>query len=97
MGLSEDLAPLANIGRIAATPVVRFRMSDDSEALGAHSAAVVRVAESVPPSVASLAVQTRRGDGAGSASVLTIDGFLLASAHIVEGADPAEAASPAGP
>lgn len=45
-------------------------MADDSEALDAYSAAVVRVAESVLPSVASLRVQTRRGDGAGSASVL---------------------------
>src|ERR1035437_4589127 len=96
MGLSENPAALANIGRIAAAPVVRFRMSDDSEALDAHSAAVVRVAESVPPSVASLRVQTRRGDGAGSASVLTIDGFLLSSAHVVEGADPAEAAFTGG-
>ncbi len=67
-------------------------MADDSEALDAYSAAVVRVAESVLPSVASLRVQTRRGDGAGSASVLTADGFLLTSAHVVEGADRAEAA-----
>ena len=47
---------------------------------------------SVLPSVASLLVRTRRGDGAGSASVLTADGFLLTSAHVVEGADTAEAA-----
>jgi S1-C subfamily serine protease len=66
-------------------------MSDDSEALDAYSSAVVRVAESVLPSVASLRVQTRRGDGAGSASVLTTDGFLLTSAHVVEGADAVEA------
>jgi S1-C subfamily serine protease len=66
-------------------------MSDGSEALDAYSSAVVRVAESVLPSVASLRVQTRRGDGAGSASVLTTDGFLLTSAHVVEGADAVEA------
>jgi S1-C subfamily serine protease len=66
-------------------------MVDDSEALDAYSSAVVRVAESVLPSVASLRVQTRRGDGAGSASVLTTDGFLLTSAHVVEGADTAQA------
>jgi S1-C subfamily serine protease len=67
-------------------------MSEDSEALDAYSSVVVRVAESVLPSVASLRVQTRRGDGAGSASVLTTDGYLLTSAHVVEGADTAEAA-----
>jgi S1-C subfamily serine protease len=67
-------------------------MTDDFEALDAYSTAVVRVAESVLPSVASLRVQTRRGEGAGSASVLTTDGFLLTSAHVVEGADSAQAA-----
>jgi S1-C subfamily serine protease len=67
-------------------------MADDSEALDAYSSAVVRVAESVLPSVASLRVKTRRGDGAGSASVLTTDGFLLTSAHVVQGSDAAEAA-----
>lgn len=66
-------------------------MGDDFEALDAYSTAVVRVAESVLPSVASLLVRTRRGDGAGSATVLTADGFLLTSAHVVEGADTAEA------
>ena len=67
-------------------------MVDDSEALDAYSSAVVRVAESVLPSVASLRVKTRRGNGAGSASVLTSDGFLLTSAHVVQGSDAAEAA-----
>jgi len=67
-------------------------MADDDEALDAYSAAVVRVAETVLPSVASLRVATRRGDGAGSASVLTADGFLLTSAHVVQGAETAEAA-----
>jgi S1-C subfamily serine protease len=67
-------------------------MAEDFEALDAYSSVVVRVAESVLPSVASLRVQTRRGDGEGSASVLTTDGFLLTSAHVVAGADTAEAA-----
>jgi len=66
-------------------------MTDD-DMLDAYSATVVRVAETVLPSVASLRVRTRRGQGAGSASVLTDDGFLLTSAHVVEGADGAEAA-----
>jgi S1-C subfamily serine protease len=67
-------------------------MADDFDALDAYSNVVVRVAEMVLPSVASLRVRTPRGDGAGSASVLTSDGFLLTSAHVVEGADSAEAA-----
>jgi len=67
-------------------------MGDDFEALDAYSTAVVRVAESVLPSVASLRVKTRRGEGAGSASVLTSDGFLLTSAHVVQSSDAAEAA-----
>jgi S1-C subfamily serine protease len=61
-------------------------MVDDRDALDAYSSAVVRVAEAVLPSVASLLVRTRRGPGAGSASVITADGFLLTSAHVVEGA-----------
>ncbi len=61
-------------------------------ALDAYSNAVVTVAETVLPSVASLRVRHRRGDGAGSASVLTADGYLLTSAHVVEGAQQAEAA-----
>jgi S1-C subfamily serine protease len=65
-------------------------MSDD-EALDAYSQTIVQVARSVLPSVASLAVRSRRGAGAGSASVLTADGFLLTSAHVVAGADSAEA------
>ena len=63
----------------------------DEELLDAYSAAVVRVAEQVLPSVASLRVRGRHGEGAGSASVLTPDGFLLTSAHVVEGADEATA------
>jgi S1-C subfamily serine protease len=67
-------------------------MADDREALDAYSVAVVSVAEAVLPSVASVRVRSRRGQGAGSASVLTPDGFLLTSAHVVEGADRAEVA-----
>jgi S1-C subfamily serine protease len=63
----------------------------DAEALDAYSQTIVRVAETVLPSVASLLVRGRRGQGAGSASVLTNDGFLLTSAHVVAGADSAEA------
>ena len=67
-------------------------MSQDDDALDAYSAAVVRVAETVLPSVASLRVRTRRGEGGGSASVLSADGLLLTSAHVVEGATTCTAA-----
>jgi len=67
-------------------------MTEEHEAMDAYSAIVTRVAESVLPSVASLRVRSRTGQGAGSASVLTADGFLLTSAHVVEGADGASAA-----
>jgi S1-C subfamily serine protease len=63
----------------------------DGEALDAYSAVVTAVADAVLPSVASLAVHTRRGDGAGSASVITPDGYLLTSAHVVAGASSAQA------
>ena len=66
-------------------------MSEDEAALDAYSRAVTTVAAAVLPSVASLAVRTRRGGGAGSASVITDDGFLLTSAHVVEGARTVEA------
>jgi S1-C subfamily serine protease len=60
----------------------------EAEALDAYSRAVVAVAERLAPSVASLRVmrRTRGGQvpaGAGSAVVLTPDGFLLTSAHVV--------------
>ncbi len=63
-----------------------------TDPLDAYSAIVTTVAEQVLPSVASLRVRGRRGEGGGSASVLTPDGFLLTSAHVVEGADSATAA-----
>jgi S1-C subfamily serine protease len=66
-------------------------MAED-DALDAYSATIVAVADRVLPSVASVRVRTRRAQGAGSASVLTSDGFLLTSAHVIEGADSVEAA-----
>ncbi|HWH11013.1 MAG TPA: trypsin-like peptidase domain-containing protein [Solirubrobacteraceae bacterium] len=69
----------------------------DAAALDAYSAAVVEVAEKLAPSVANLRLVARRRDGrlvttgAGSAIVLSSDGLLLTSAHVVAGppADPA--------
>ncbi|HEY5223557.1 MAG TPA: trypsin-like peptidase domain-containing protein [Microbacteriaceae bacterium] len=60
-------------------------MSND-DSLDTYSRTVVSVAEAVLPTVASISVRTARGGGAGSASIITKDGFLLTSAHVVEGA-----------
>jgi S1-C subfamily serine protease len=62
------------------------------DALDAYSRIVTSVAELLLPSVASLSVRGRRGEGAGSAVALTTDGFLLTSAHVVDGATRGEAA-----
>ncbi|WP_347977878.1 trypsin-like peptidase domain-containing protein [Microbacterium sp. ProA8] len=69
---------------------------DDQEALDAYSSTVMRVAQTVLPSVAAVSVRTRRGAGAGSASVITERGHLLTSAHVVEGAVALELAFPDG-
>jgi S1-C subfamily serine protease len=62
----------------------------EADALDAYSRTVAGVVERLAPSVANLRVlrATRRGQvpvGAGSAVVLTPDGFLLTSAHVVAG------------
>jgi serine protease Do len=64
----------------------------ESEALDAYSKAVTSVAEQLAPSVASLKVSRRvrggrRLDGGGSGVVITPDGFLLTSAHVVARTD----------
>jgi serine protease Do len=63
----------------------------DAEALDAYSRTVGGVAEKVAPSVANLRVARRirgRGvvDGGGSGVAITPDGFMLTSAHVVDGA-----------
>jgi S1-C subfamily serine protease len=58
----------------------------EGAALDAYSRVVTAVAARVLPSVAALSVRTPRGAGAGSAVTFTDDGFLLTSAHVVEGA-----------
>jgi S1-C subfamily serine protease len=63
----------------------------DADALDAYSAVVTAVAQTVLPSVASISVRSRRGNGGGSASVITPDGYLLTSAHVVAGTRSAEA------
>ena len=54
-------------------------MPSEEEALDAYSQAVITVAERLSPSVAN--VRLRRGGG--SAVVITPDGFMLTSAHVV--------------
>jgi serine protease Do len=63
----------------------------DDQALDAYSRVVTAVARELTPSVANLRVTRRlRGGrtamGGGSAVVITPDGFMLTSAHVVEGA-----------
>jgi S1-C subfamily serine protease len=67
-------------------------LPSDEEALDAYSRVVTTVAERLAPSVANLRVSRRvrggrRLDGAGSAVVITPDGFTLTSAHVVERTD----------
>ena len=64
----------------------------EDEAMDAYSRVVTTVARTVLPSVAALSVRTSRGGGAGSGVVLTNDGFMLTSAHVVAGARSGRAA-----
>ncbi|HEX2410465.1 MAG TPA: trypsin-like peptidase domain-containing protein [Solirubrobacteraceae bacterium] len=59
----------------------------DAEALDAYSRVVTHVAETLGPSVANLRIFSRRrgSAGGGSGVVITPDGFLLTSAHVVAG------------
>jgi S1-C subfamily serine protease len=60
---------------------------DDDEALDAYSRTVTAVARILGPSVVSIRVGRRGGQGAGSGVAITPDGFVLTSAHVVQGAD----------
>jgi S1-C subfamily serine protease len=64
----------------------------EEEPLDAYSRVVTAVAQRLAPSVANLRVSRRiargrRVDGGGSGVVITPDGFVLTSAHVVAGAD----------
>ena len=68
------------------------QLPSEAEALDAYSRVVTGIAERLAPSVANLKVSRRvrggrRLDGAGSAVVITPDGFALTSAHVVERTD----------
>ncbi|HXV32799.1 MAG TPA: trypsin-like peptidase domain-containing protein [Gaiellaceae bacterium] len=65
---------------------------EEEAALDAYSRAVVTIAEKLSPSVANLRVSRRvrggrRAVGGGSGVVITPDGFMLTSAHVVAGTD----------
>jgi S1-C subfamily serine protease len=65
---------------------------DEEKALDAYSQAVVAIAESLSPSVANLRVTRRvrggrRAVGGGSGVVITPDGYMLTSAHVVAATD----------
>ena len=69
-------------------PVFISDPPSEQEALDAYSRAVVAVADRLAPSVANLRVSHRgrngrRLNGGGSAVVITPDGFMLTSAHVV--------------
>jgi len=64
----------------------------EEDVLDAYSQAVIRVADRLSPSVANLRVSRRvrggrRLDGGGSGVVVTPDGFMLTSAHVVAAGD----------
>ena len=59
--------------------------ADREEPLDAYSRVVTGVAAAVRPSVVSVRVRSGRGEGSGSAIVVTGDGYLLTSAHVVDG------------
>ena len=70
----------------------------DGEALDAYSSVITTVARDLAPSVANLRVYRRvrggrRVGGGGSAFVLAPDGYLITSAHVVEGSAPEGVAS----
>ena len=78
---------VTDVPDLAGGTVARGSDALDAEALDAYSLTVVSVAERVVPSVAALRVAARGREGAGSAVVLSADGYLLTSAHVVAGAD----------
>src|SRR4029077_9680470 len=75
--------PMTHLRLIASGP-----QPDEEAPLDAYSRVVVEVAERLSPSVANLRVSRRfrgrRVDGGGRGGVITPDGFMLTSAHVVE-------------
>ena len=74
------------------------RPLDDREALDAYSAVVSSVVRALSSAVASVRIGGRQGGrgGAGSAVVVSPDGLLVTSAHVVNGVDGGTAAFGSG-
>jgi serine protease Do len=63
-----------------------LQVTTETEALDAYSTVVTSVAEKLGPSVANLRIfSRRRPSGGGSGVMITPDGFMLTSAHVVMG------------
>jgi serine protease Do len=63
-----------------------LQVTTETEALDAYSTIVTSVAEKLGPSVANLRIfSRRRPSGGGSGVMITPDGFMLTSAHVVLG------------
>jgi serine protease Do len=61
------------------------RLPSEGEALDAYSHTVATVAEFLTPAVANLQISRGRRAGGGSGVVISRDGFMITSAHVVEG------------
>ena len=91
-----DAPASSGAGPASGEPVIPAQ--SDAEALDAYSRAVSSVAERLARSVANLRISRRgrRGRlsvGGGSAVVITPDGFMLTSAHVVQGSSRTASAS----
>jgi len=86
-GLSLNVEGLTPLFTLVASILQVTVETDVDEALDAYSRVVTRVAEALGPSVANLRVSNRRrwATGGGSGVVITPDGFMLTSAHVVAG------------
>jgi S1-C subfamily serine protease len=76
--------------------LIERALPEESDALDAYSATVTSVAQQVVPSVAALQVGRGSRQGAGSAVVLSTDGYMLTAAHVVQGVNRGTAAFPDG-
>jgi S1-C subfamily serine protease len=77
--------------RPGADPAGTNGAAEGDDVMDAYSRVVTGVVARLTPSVASLRVWKRqgraRGEGGGSGVVISSDGFMLTSAHVVEGTD----------
>ncbi len=91
--MTPDLRFLEGTSMGSGFPAPSEERAAEAEALDAYSSIVTRVAELVSPSVANLQVWRRAGrgrpriEGGGSGVLITPDGFLLTSAHVVAHTD----------